>query len=299
MELDSHFAGTRLKTFRTHVDWRRTMNYAAAVSDPNPVYLDDEREGGILAPPMFSTALTWPILANIGDYIQDATFPRELLLTQVHHTEHLQFHRPVKPGEELSVRGRIAAILPHRAGTRVVIRLAAQDADGQSVFTEHLGAMLRGVKCLGGGRGETELPVLPRSSNLVDGGWEANVFIEPERPHLYDGCTGIVFPIHTSQRFAHQVGLPGIILQGTATLALAAREMVNREASGDPCRLEGLAGRFSGMVRPGTTIQIRMVSQSVDRRGTDLFFDVWNADGQPAIRNGWAYIRCSERPDWE
>ena len=294
MELDSHFAGTPLKTYRTCVDWRHSMNYAAAVSDPNPVYFNDEREGGIVAPPMFSTALTWPILANIGDYIQDATFPRELLLTQVHHTEHLRFHRPVIPGEDLSVRGRIAAILPHRVGTRVVICLAAHDADGQSVFTEHLGAMLRGVICLGGGQGEADLPVIPRPSNPMDGLWEANVFIEPERPHIYDGCTGIFFPIHTSQQFAHQVGLPGIILQGTATLALAAREIVNREASGNPARLEGLACRFSGMVRPGATIQIRMVSQSADHRGTDLFFEVLNEAGQSVIRNGWAFIRCSD-----
>jgi len=296
MELDSHFVGTRLKTYRTRVDGRHTMNYAAAVSDPNPVYFDDEREGGIVAPPMFSTAVTWPILANIGAYIQDGTFPRDLLLTQVHHTEHLQFHRPVTPGEEIAVRGRIAAILPHRAGTRVVICLEAQDTNGQPVFTEHLGAMLRGVNCRGGGQGEADLPVIPRPSRPKSGTWEAHVFIEPERPHLYDGCTGIVFPIHTSPQFAHQVGLPGIILQGTATLALAAREIVNREASGDPIRLEGLACRFSGMVRPGTTIRIRLVSQSVAHQRTDLFFGVWNDDGQPVIQNGWACIRCPDGP---
>lgn len=296
MELDSHYAGTRLKTYRTHVDWRHSMNYAAAVSDLNPVYFDDERAGGIMAPPMFSTAVTWPILADIGGYIRAETFPRELLLTQVHHTEHLRFHRPVVPGEDIAVRGCIAAILPHRAGTRVVICLKAQDANDQPVFTEHLGAMLRGVICLGGGQGEANLPVIPGPSKAMDGMWEANVFIEPERPHLYDGCTGIVFPIHTSQQFAHQVGLPGIILQGTATLALAAREIVNREASGDPARLEGLACRFSGMVRPGTTIKIRMLSQSADPRGTDLFFEVLDEAGQPVIRNGWAFIGCSDGP---
>jgi len=296
MELDSYFAGTLLKTYRTHVDWRRTMNYAAAVSDPNPVYFDDERAGGILAPPMFSAAVTWPILANIGSHIRAETFPRELLLTQVHHTEHLRFHRPMVPGEDITVRGRIAAILPHRAGTRVVICLEAQDTNGQPVFTEHLGAMLRGVTCLGGGHGETDLPVIPRPVNLPEKLWEVKVFIEPERPHLYDGCTGIVFPIHTSRQFARQVGLPGIILQGTATLAFAAREIVNREASGDPARLKSLACRFSGMVRPGTTIMIRMVSQSADRRGTDLFFEVLNEDGQSVIRNGWAFIGRSDGP---
>lgn len=296
MELDSHFVGTRLKTHRMRVDGRHTMNFAAAVGDPNPVYFDDEREGGIVAPPMFATAVTWPILANIGDYIQEATFPRDLLLTQVHHTEHLQFHRPVRPGEEIAVRGRIAAILPHRAGTRVVICLEAQDAHGQPVFTEHLGAMLRGVTCHGSGRGEADLPATPRPSRSAATLWETDIFIEPERPHLYDGCTGIVFPIHTSPQFARQVGLPGIILQGTATLALAAREMVNREASGDPVRLQGLACRFSGMVRPGTAIQIRLMSQSVTQQGADLFFEVRNDDGQPVIKNGWASIRFPDGP---
>jgi acyl dehydratase len=297
MELDSRYTGTRLKTYGTSIDARHSMNYAAAVSDVNPVYFDDERAGGILAPPMFSVALTWPILENIGAYILAETFPRELLLTQVHHTEHLSFHRPVLPGEDVTVRGHIAAILPHRAGTRVVICLEAQDANDRPVFTEYLGAMLRGVTCRGGGRGEADLPVTPSAPDAGGAIWETTVFIEPERPHIYDGCTGIVFPIHTSRRFARQVGLPGIILQGTATLAFAAREIVNREAAGDPARLEGLACRFSGMVRPGTTIRIRLVGRSVGEQGNDLFFDVTNEEGQFVLRNGWASVRSSGDAD--
>lgn len=294
MELDAQFAGTLLKPYQTRIDGRHTMNYAAAVSDANPVYFDDEREHGIMAPPMFATAVTWPILGHIADYIPEETFPRELLLTQVHHTEHLQFHRPLIPGDDLTLTGRIAAILPHRAGTRVVIGLEARDGDGRAVFTEHLGTILRGVNCLGPGRGEDQLPVVPNPSESPDKGWAAEVFIEPERPHLYDGCTGIVFPIHTSRRFARQVGLPGIILQGTATLALAARELVNREASGNPSRLEGLACRFSGMVRPGTTIRIRLRAQTAGQRGRDLFFDVLGEDGQAVIKNGWAFVRHAD-----
>lgn len=48
------------------------------------------------------------------------------------------------------------------------------------------------------------------------------------------------------------MGLPGIIHQGTATLAYAARELVNREARGNPALLKALACRFTGMVRPGS-----------------------------------------------
>jgi len=294
MELDAHFAGTRLKHYQTRIDWRHTMNYAAAVSDANPAYFDDERTSGIVAPPMFATAVTWPVLGQIADYIPEETFPRELLLTQVHHTEHLQFHRPLIPGDDLTLTGRIAAILPHRAGTRVVISLEARDGHDRAVFTEHLGTILRGVNCLGPGRGEDQLPVVPNPPESHDQGWAAEVFIEPERPHLYDGCTDIVFPIHTSRRFARQVGLPGIILQGTATLALAARELVNREASGAPSRLEELACRFSGMVRPGTSIRIRLRGQAAGQRGRDLFFDVLGEDGQPVIKNGWAFVRHAD-----
>ncbi len=294
MELDDHFAGTLLKPYQTGIDWRHSMNYAAAVGDPNPAYFDDERDQGIMAPPMFAVAVTWPILGHIADYIPTEAFPRELLLTQVHHTEHLRFHRPAIPGETLTIEGRIAAILPHRAGTRVVIGLEARDERDAPVFTEHLGTILRGVVCRGPGRGADDLPVVPNAPAHPDKGWAATVYIEPERPHLYDGCTGIVFPIHTSRRFARQVGLPGIILQGTATLAMAAREIVNREASGNPRRLEGLACRFSGMVRPGTTIRIRRQAHSDGQRGRDLFFDVLGEEGQPVIKQGWAFVRCSE-----
>ena len=87
------------------------------------------------------------------------------------------------------------------------------------------------------------------------------------------------------------MGLPGIILQGTATLAFAAREIVNREAAGDPARLESLSCRFSGMVRPGTTIRIRLVGRSAGKKGNDLFFDVTTEEGQPVLRNGWASVR--------
>jgi len=64
----------------------------------------------------------------------------EVLVTQVHHTENLEFHRPLRPGDRLTVKGHVAAILPHRAGTRVVIRFAALDEAHEPVFTEHIGA---------------------------------------------------------------------------------------------------------------------------------------------------------------
>jgi len=291
MQLSSHFVGQGLKPLTRHFTWRDTMNYAAAVDDANPAYFDDDREDGIIAPPLFSVALTWPVTANIGDYLQDQTFPRELLLTQVHYTEHILFFRPLKPEATLTITGQIVAILPHRAGTHVVMRYDASDEQGRPIFTEHIGAMLRGVKCGDQGHGHSTLPLVPGPSAEEKPIWETPVSIDTARPFIYDGCTNISFPIHTSRKFARQVGLPGTILQGTATLAYATRELINQEADGDPSRLNAIACRFTGMVQPGTDIIIRLVDRCRVAEGLEVHFVVLNHKGHKAISKGYALFK--------
>jgi acyl dehydratase len=290
MELSSRFVGTPLKNYCTEITWRQTMNFAAAVDDNNGYYVDDEREGGIIAPPMLSVAVTWRILERIWEYIEAKDFPMEVLMTQVHHTEHLEFHRPVRPGDRLTVKGRVAAVLPHRAGTRVVMRFDALDQGHEPVFTEHMGALMRGVKCSDDGLWPNPVPEGPLPQESAEPLWESRIPIDPLRPHIYDGCTNIVFPIHTSRAFARQVGLPGTILQGTATLAFAVREIINREAGGNPLALKSLFCRFTGMVLPGTEIRVRLVGKSGKKDGTDLHFIVLNQEGQKAISGGWAFL---------
>jgi len=288
--LSSHFVGQKLKPLTRRFTWRDTMNYAAAVSDHNPLYFDDEQERGVVAPPLFSVALTWPLTSNIGAYLQDSAFPQEVLLTQVHYTEAIQFFRPLRPDATLTIKGRIDAILPHRAGTHVVLRYAAYDQQGRSLFTEHIGAMLRGVTCADEGRGRSALPNVPDPGERQAPIWEACVPLDAARPFIYDGCTNISFPIHTSRKFAHQVGLPGTILQGTATLAYAARELVNREADGDPLRLKMLSCRFTNMVPSGSDIVIQLVDRRPGAEGLETHFVVLNHAGRKAISGGYALL---------
>ncbi|MBP7582909.1 MAG: MaoC family dehydratase N-terminal domain-containing protein [Spirochaetes bacterium] len=285
--LDSALAGIALRELATTVTWRDTMNYAAALGDGNPRYFDDERGDGIIAHPVFPVAVTWKILGRIWEFIDAGSFPVELLATQVHYTEHLAIHGPLTPGRNLVIRGDIAAILPHRAGTHVVLRLAARDEGGAAVFTEHIGAMLRGVECLGGGAGADRLPRVPAAPKADAPQWESPVRIDPLRPFVYDGCTDIFFPIHTSMKFARQVGLPGIILQGTATLALAVTELVNRELGGEPGRVRAVSCRFTGMVLPGTDISVRLLAKDESGGERGLFFEVRNGNGERAVSDGY------------
>mgnify|MGYP000935739292 CR=1 FL=1 len=288
MRIDSTHVGTRLKPYRVVVDWRWTTNYAAALGDANPCYFDDARPGGILAHPVFAAAVTWPVTLHLDRYVESASFPAALMALQVHHTEQVVLHQPVRPGQELTVRGALAAILPHRAGTRVVLRYRAEDQAGVPVFTEYIGGLLRGVTCADAGRCLDDLPPEPPAAPAEGSAWEAPVAVHALLPYVYDGCSGIVFPIHTSPAFARSVGLPGIIVQGTATLALAVRELVNREAGGDPGRIAILACRFAGMVLPGTTVSVVLRH----REGEQLFFEVRTAEGQRALSNGYACLKA-------
>jgi len=295
MQIDSSLTGTKTKAYCTTVSWRSAMNYAAAVNDSNEAYFDDEREGGIIAHPMYTVALTWPISGNIAEYIESSKFPLDIISRQVHFTEHIEFHNPVRPGDNLTIKGRIASIAPHKAGTHVIMRYDAYDKKGVPVFTEHTGAIARGVECIGGASGTDEIPSVPDRRGGIDSR-ETIIPISPVAPFIYDGCTDIFFPIHTSEKFAKMVGLPGIILQGTATLAFAVKEIINMEAGGDPLKLKQVFCKFTGMVKPGTDIRLIHSAARGEKGQKDIFFNVQNSEGERAISGGYADILQAH--DW-
>ncbi len=289
MKISSKIVGLKLKEYTAEVTWRQTTNYAAAVSDVNPIYLDDLREGGIIAPPMFAATFAWSIVGKLSEYA-DLPYPQEIFNTLVHYTEHFDFYQPVRPGDQITVRGEIAAVIPHRSGTLLVTKLPAIDHGGVPVFTGHMGVLLRGIDCSDEGAGHAILPEVPRLANKTIPEWETQIQVMRETPYIYDGCTDITFVIHTSREFAHSVGLPDIILHGTATLAMAAREIVNREAGADPLLLKCINGRFTGMVIPGNTLHIQMLKKQHLDESTDLFFSVTNGQGKKVISDGYARL---------
>ena len=292
MKLSPQFAGTRLREYTTTVSWRDSMNYAAAISDNNEAYFNDDRESGIIAPPMFSVALTWPVSENLSDYIQAEEFPAEIIPTMVHYTEHIEFFRPITPGGKIVIHGKIAAVLRHRTGTQVILRFVAADESGRNIFLEHIGALFRGVECDGEGAGRSEVPEIPRHKKSPQpADWQRRIEIDPLFTYIYDGCSNIYFPIHTSASFARSVGLPGIIVQGTATLALAVREITNDFARRDPARIRTIACRFTDMVRPGSAISIEARSPDVTTGPGRIRFDVKNENGKNAVSDGFVELR--------
>ena len=290
MQINSRFAGAPLRTHTVTITQRHATNFAASIGDANPCYLDDEREGGLVAHPMIVSALTWPASLNIGEYLLAEDFPAHLNKMQVHFSETILWHAPMTPGMTLTLTGTLAAILPHPGGTHMVLRYDAHDEKQRLIFTEYTGAILRNVKCVPEGKGRETLPTVPSAKSAAEPLWQSPIPIDPLAAYLYDAGADISFPIHTSPAFAHSVGLPGTILHGTATLGIAVRELLNREAGCDPNRLQQLSCRFTDMVIPGTTITVSLGERLETDSHIDLFFSVLTERGKRAISGGHARI---------
>ncbi|UCE13766.1 MAG: MaoC family dehydratase N-terminal domain-containing protein [Candidatus Heimdallarchaeota archaeon] len=293
MEISSNFVGTPLKPYVRSIDWPEIMYFAASVDDNNPYYFDDEREEGIVAPPMFSIIANWPIIKNINEHIEQELeeFPMEVLSTIVHYTEYLKIYRLIKPGDKLTIAGKIIAILPHRAGTHIVVGLEVKDQDDQLVSEEYIGGMLRGVECKGEGKVIEDFTQIPIFETQSEPSWKEIIHIDTMKPYIYDACTDLsVVPIHTSRQFAHLVGLPDIILHGTATLALAIKIITNRELHGDPFHIREIACKFTGMVLPNTDIQLCLNGKTPSNDPEHYFFDIFNEEGRKTISQGYIKI---------
>ncbi len=160
-------------------------------------------------------------------------------------------------------------------------------ATGAKLVTTRSSALFVGVSVDGDDASleepDLEAEDLPSSAARID------LPIPRELPHLYTECARIWNPIHTERAAALAAGLPDIILHGTATWALAGREIARHYANGDARRLRRLAGEFSAMVIPGKDIVIEHAPSAADP-GV-VRFVVRNHEGALAIENGIVEIR--------
>lgn len=284
MKIDATVVGRHLGGTDRVVGWRGTTNFAAAVGETAPCYLDDTTPDGLVAPPTFPIALTWPLLSTLGQRLGSG-LPPGVLERLVHAGEHLRLHRPVRPRDRVAMNGQVVALAPGRSGARMVLRVDGT-ADDAPLFTEHVTVVFRGVECDPPGSATAEVPEGPAFPGDFAPLWQAMVEVGPEVPFVYDGCTGIVFPIHTSTAFARAAGLPGPLVQGSWTLARAVAAFVARACGGDPAQVREVGCRFTGMVLPGTRITVQMLPATPE--GTHRF-RVLDAAGASALE-GWALL---------
>ena len=290
MPLSSSTVGVSGETLRSEIDARWTMAYAAGLGDARPQYLDTRARADVLAHPLFPVCFEWPAFLSTRHLPIDDALSRDERLRGVHASHDLLLHRPLRAGVELETRATISRVEQRSAGAFQVVRLDTSDAAGAKVCTTWYGSLFRGVIVTGGDRALGDEPAAPAPIEA-----EVSPRIAREIPlaataaHVYTECARIWNPIHSDAAVAASAGLPGIILHGTATLALAVGVVVDEVLAGDPERVERVAARFTAMIQLPSRMQVRIFSSERDRC---VRFDVRNAEGQVALRSGLVAARA-------
>jgi acyl dehydratase len=277
--------GLELAPQTVEVTARMTLAYAAGVGDVGPRTFDDAGALPIVAPPAFCARLEWGVLLA-GRGSSFGLDERERARA-VHVEQDSTFHRPIRPGDVLTTRGRVATIRQTSAGALVRTRLATTEAaTGAPVVTSWHASIYRGVGVEGEGGSVAAPPEVPPALTTL--GSSRSIPISREAAHVYTECASIWNPIHSERRFALAQGLPDVILHGTATWAMAGREIVAFYAGGDPTRLKRLRAKFKSPVIPG--YPITLMHGAADPGAAH--FRVTNHLGEPALLEGFALLQA-------
>jgi acyl dehydratase len=258
------------------IDARRLMAYAAGLGETDARYYDTLASSGPAAHPLFPVCYEWPAMLAL----RERTTPEAIALRSVHATHDLTLHRPPRAGDTLSTTARVTGLAHGRAGTLMTVRQETVGADGLPVSTTDYGSVYRDVGFEGEDSGFR--PEARGGLEMPAGAVELPVAVPAGLAHVYTECARIWNPIHTDLAVAHAAGLPGPILHGTATLALAVGRIVARDLDQEPGRVREVAARFTGMV----SMPARLALRRRPPAGGRVPFEVTLADGRPVLDHG-------------
>jgi acyl dehydratase len=262
------------------------LAYAAAIGETGNPTFDDANSASFVATPQFCVCLEWPVVSDENARALLGTTERDWHST-LHVGQDSFFHQPVRAGQRLRIEGTLMEVRAVKAGALTVCKVeTVLDTTGAPVTTTWTTALMRGVTVEGDSRSMGNAPG-PAGTGFAETG-TVRIPIARELPHLYAECSDIHNPIHTERAVALAVGLPDIILQGTASWALAGREIIRRFAGGDPGSLRRLAGRFTGMIIPGGNMTLEYGLASDAERC--VRFRVLNDEGITVLKDGLAEL---------
>lgn len=253
--------------------------YARATDDPNPRYL---APGDVVASPV------WPVVPAFGLFMRAAKDP--LLgadfLRLVHAGEDHRLHAPIRPGQRLTVRATIESIEDTESGEAFTVRASETNQDGVEV-AEVAGTMV--IRAAPRRRRRAPQPATD-PHQLVH---EVVAQVSEDQAVRYAEASGDHNPIHLDDEVARAARLPGVILHGMCTMALAARGAVDELAGGDPTRVKRIAVRFNKPVFPGQTLTTRFWEESGDRSCTDYGFETVQPAGAVVLTGGRVAIEAA------
>ncbi|MEU6442691.1 MaoC/PaaZ C-terminal domain-containing protein [Streptomyces sp. NPDC047046] len=171
----------------------------------------------------------------------------------LHGTQELILHRPL-PAEG-SAHARTAVTEVYDKGSAAVLGIGTEAADAAGpLWTSRQLLFARGAGGFGGARGPA-LPRPPRPAGPPDA--VHHLPLREDAALLYR-LSGDMNPLHADPAEAARAGFPRPVLQGLCTYGTALRALVDTLLDGRPEPVRRYAARFSGVVFPGETLELRV-----------------------------------------
>lgn len=227
------------------VEAEQTIAYAKATNDPIAAHLD-----GTYAPPVFAVV---PVTAMMADATL-AVVPDDLMMRLLHGEHDFRIHRPIEPGELLTVRAKPIGITGKQSGAVVTTLVETRSDRGDLVNEQYFVGFFRGGQfdgTVGDFSPEHGFPELLRTRQPD---FTAVQQFDEDQTFRYAEPAGDPMPIHLDDDFAKAMGLPGIIIHGLCTIAFTSHALLTNISPDDPTRLKRLAVRLSKPALPKETI---------------------------------------------
>lgn len=273
MGLNTELVGKRYEEATYNVTAEAIAKYAEATNDTNERYLSGD---DIAAPPVF------PIVPA-GQAFAAALFDPELqvnFLRLVHGSEEHIFHKPLRAGDNLTFKAEVESIEQKGSGETLTLRADLVNQDG------HVAVEVRGIMFIRGKGGGGAKPAPAAEPERGEVAYEETTKIDEDQTHRYADASGDHNPIHTDENTAKMAGLPGIIVHGMCTMAIATKGAVNGLADGDPTRIQRVFVRLSKPVFPGQELTTKFWREAGGHGADTYSFETYNPDGEAVVKGG-------------
>jgi acyl dehydratase len=292
MPLTTEMIGAQTPAITHNVDLRWVMAYAAAIRDLNPAYVDTTCAGLVMGHPLFPVCLEWPAILASRELPGFEACSAAERSRGVHAAHDLHIYQPLVAGEVYETQATITDLQQIKPGAAQTLRLDTRDSHGELVCRTWQLTIQRQVSVVEVVYHHpvepfTRIDFMPPALPEKTPGDEVNrhyvMAVEAGAAHIYTECARIWNPIHTDKAFALAAGLPGIILHGTATLAMAVTRVVNELLEGQPDRVNRIGGRFTGMVLMPTLLSLDVQWHTASYIG----FSITNEQGDVVFSDGF------------
>lgn len=273
------------RSTETRITARDVLAYAAVLGFDTEECLDDARPAGLVIVPMFCTRLEWIL---VGDDQRASSLGLTLSERRrgVHALQDSRFLHPLRVGMNVRTTSRNEYMRQTGAGTFVLTSFEHREVEtGDLLIKSWSGSILRGIDLGQPMAGDVPADFIEAGA-ADDQGRSRDVFLPRTLPHIYSECAEIWNPIHTERAVALAAGLPDILVHGTITWAISAREVLAATGCG-LLAMRRLSARFRNIVIPGTSIAVNFGALGADG---GISFSTLNSDRQQALANGLVEI---------